>query len=113
MAWWVKKQKYQEARSRWTEDRERNQKFYQSKQWQKLRLLKLSEEPLCEHCLAKNIVTAGEEVDHIISITIDWSKRLSYDNLQVFCKSCHSKKTAKDKLQKDIQKSMNELSDFD
>lgn len=53
------------------------------------------EQPLCEVCLAKGIVTVGEDIHHIISfLTTDDSKKriqlaFDYNNLQTVCKVCH------------------------
>ena len=72
-------------------------KFYSSARWQKLRDRKLKHDPLCKYCEAKGIVTPASEVDHIVPIEVDWSKRFDWDNLQSLCHSCHMKKTAEDK----------------
>lgn len=67
----------------------RSAKFYHSKEWRKLRDLKIeAEHGLCEEC--------GEpatEVHHIVSIKEDWSQRLTYRNLKALCHSCHKKAT--------------------
>jgi 5-methylcytosine-specific restriction endonuclease McrA len=64
------------------------------RRWRKLRARKLAEDPLCEHCLVKDMVTAASEVDHIIrhqgqSDPLFWL----WSNLQSLCKPCHSRKT--------------------
>jgi 5-methylcytosine-specific restriction protein A len=57
--------------------------------WRKLRLMYLRENPLCVGCGA-----AASEVDHIVARAAgggdDW------ENLQSFCKSCHSAKTRRE-----------------
>lgn len=78
---------------------QRNKKiarFYSNARWQKLRDRKLKHDPLCEHCLP-DVVTPATEVDHIIPVEVDWSRRLDWNNLQSLCHSCHMKKTAEDK----------------
>lgn len=78
---------------------QRNKKiarFYSNARWQKLRDRKLKNDPLCEHCLP-DVVTPATEVDHIIPVEVDWSRRLDWNNLQSLCHSCHMKKTAEDK----------------
>lgn len=72
-------------------------KFYSSVRWQKMRNRKLKHDPLCEHCLGNNQVTPATEVDHVIPVEVDWSRRLDWNNLQSLCHSCHMKKTAEDK----------------
>lgn len=52
----------------------------------------LNAEPLCRHCMAEGRVQQAQEVDHIDGNA--WN--LAWDNLQPLCKSCHSKKTAKE-----------------
>jgi len=74
-------------------------KFYNLKKWEKLRLAKLLDQPLCEICLEQSpsIVTMAEDVHHIVSFmsVYDPIERMAlfidYSNLQSICKSCHSK----------------------
>lgn len=63
--------------------------------WRKLRRVKLDRDPLCQHCLERDRTEAATEVDHITPIE-DGGARLDLANLQSLCKSCHSKKTARD-----------------
>jgi 5-methylcytosine-specific restriction endonuclease McrA len=57
-----------------------------------LRLLKLSEKPLCETCNKPAVL-----VDHIKPITLDNTELFfDYNNLQSLCDSCHRIKTRKD-----------------
>ena len=72
-------------------------KFYQSSTWRKVRNRYIKNNPLCEHCKKRGRTEIADEVDHIIPIQVDWSKRLSSDNLQSLCHSCHMKKTARDR----------------
>ena len=62
--------------------------------WQKLRIMQLNREPLCEWCKAKGRTTPGHDVDHIVPLNDGGQHELS--NLQTLCKSCHSRKTAED-----------------
>ena len=64
--------------------------------WDKARRYYLKRHPLCVICLANDKTTAANEVDHIIPHKGD--KELFWDsgNWQALCKSCHSKKTAKE-----------------
>jgi 5-methylcytosine-specific restriction protein A len=67
-------------------------------QWRKTRLAYLLINPLCAHCLLMEPMrlTPATEVDHIVRH--EGNKELFYDqnNLQGLCKSCHSRKTAKE-----------------
>ena len=67
-------------------------KIYWSTHWRRLRKVILNNEPLCRHCKAENRLVPGTEVDHIDGNP--WN--METDNLQALCKSCHSKKTAKE-----------------
>lgn len=67
--------------------------FYGTKEWKTLRRYKLSLNPLCEHCKKEDIIKYAIDVDHIIDIQDDPSKRLDITNLQSLCKECHGKKT--------------------
>ena len=58
----------------------------------KIRAIVMKEEPLCRHCKAKGIRTPGTEMDHIDGNP----HNIDRDNLQMLCKSCHSKKTIKE-----------------
>lgn len=68
--------------------------YYNTKEWKKIRLLKLADKPLCEMCSQQNIVTPANTVDHIVPITLD-NIELFFDfgNLQSLCAACHRIKT--------------------
>ena len=63
--------------------------------WVKLRSEKLRNDPLCEHCLSKNIVNPGTEIHHIVPIdtgaNYETMKQLAYNynNLVTLCHKCH------------------------
>ena len=60
--------------------------------WRKLRALVLAKQPLCVHCLSRAVLTEATDVDHA-----DNDPTNNYiGNLQSLCKSCHSRKTARD-----------------
>ena len=50
--------------------------------------------PLCEECLKKGIVKAGENVHHKKSPfngeDVDWNLMLDYNNLETVCRECHA-----------------------
>lgn len=77
-------------------NRESRQKIYQSAEWKKLREAKLLQNPLCEPCLAKGVVTPAIDIHHIDSFTkYDGTKKLAvafnYANLLSVCKQCHQR----------------------
>lgn len=67
--------------------------FYNSSKWQKLRKTFFVEHPLCDECLKKGIIKAGESVHHLKSPfkdgKINWEVGLDYDNLRTLCAVCH------------------------
>lgn len=71
------------------------QKYYNCDRWRKLRISKLMNNPLCEMCLANEVVRQADEVHHIVKYssgkTEDEKNRLAYDyeNLMSLCKECH------------------------
>lgn len=64
--------------------------------WRKIRRMVLREEPLCVECEKAGRVTAANEVDHIIPLRQGGTHERS--NLQPLCKSCHSKKTNRERV---------------
>lgn len=72
--------------------------FYNSKAWQLTRERALQRDlGLCQHCFVKDKIEFAEEVDHILPIKFYWEYRLTIDNLQSLCGTCHKIKTAEDK----------------
>lgn len=69
------------------------QRFYQSENWIKARAYKLMQNPLCEDCLKKEVLTPATEVDHKVDLVDAPYLCLVLENLRALCKSCHSKKT--------------------
>jgi len=72
------------------------QRFYNSPAWRRLRKLKLQQNPVCEICFAAGRVAGAIIVDHIRAVKDSPEDRLSMDNLQSVCLSCHSRKTRKE-----------------
>jgi len=73
--------------------------FYQSKEWQRTRAIKLLLNPLCQHCLDReNRATIADCVHHIRDIKIAPHLRLDLNNLQSLCTSCHAKHTVAEQL---------------
>lgn len=79
-----------------TFNREDRQKIYQSTKWRELRQAKLMSQPLCEKCLAENIIKPAEDVHHIDSFmnytgALRLAKAFDFSNLMSVCKECHYK----------------------
>ncbi|HCG9221686.1 TPA: HNH endonuclease [Vibrio parahaemolyticus] len=71
--------------------------FYGSPEWRSLRDKKLRKDPLCEDCKDNGFIREGKDVDHVIEIKDDWSLRLDITNLRTLCRSCHMRKTARER----------------
>lgn len=72
-------------------------------EWDKLRVHVLARDRgLCQPCLKKGVVHAGNEVDHIVSKAkakaMGWSDQQinAPENLQTINKDCHKTKTAEE-----------------
>ncbi len=63
-----------------------------NRNWRKVRVMVLNEEPLCRECLKEGKTTPANEVDHIDGD----ARNLSRENLQPLCKPCHSRKTVRE-----------------
>lgn len=66
--------------------------------WQRYRAIYLKEHPLCVECYKKGDITPASEIDHIQPIShkndpLFWNPT----NHQALCKSCHSRKTMKER----------------
>lgn len=80
-----------------TDKRKERQAVYQSSRWQKLRLAYLVDNPNCEACLKRGVVTPAVDVHHKISFVgvanevAAYELAYTYDNLMSLCKECHQK----------------------
>ena len=63
--------------------------FTNSPRWRRLRLVVLSEEPICRECKRE----LSTDVDHIKPRSTHPELAWDRDNLQGLCRSCHSEKT--------------------
>jgi len=61
-------------------------------QWQKVRELKLAQDPLCEEHLRQEQVVAATMVHHIKPIETYPELRLVMENLMSLCNPCHEEK---------------------
>lgn len=60
--------------------------------WVERRARWLSEHPLCAHCMDAGMVSAAEEVDHVVPLWAGGADDES--NYQSLCSPCHKVKTA-------------------
>lgn len=88
--------------------------IYKTTQWRNLRAQYVAFQPLCEHCLAFDIIKPGKIVDHIIELE-DGGQPFEKSNLQHLCHSCHNTKTGREKKKRTRikqNKGFGSLSDF-
>jgi 5-methylcytosine-specific restriction protein A len=84
-----------EKRTRSVENRGNSTERGYGADWQRLRRVKLGQDPLCEDCLENDRTTAAEEVHHIEKVVDEPALRLEMDNLMSLCKGCHSRRTSR------------------
>jgi 5-methylcytosine-specific restriction enzyme A len=65
------------------------QAIYRTAQWQTLRKVVLSEQPVCAVCHMR----LSQEVDHIVPLQQDATRAFDRTNLQGLCVKCHTRKT--------------------
>lgn len=71
-------------------------KMISSKEWKRLRLMKLRNNPLCEQCKSNGVVVPATEVHHIIPVesvvgeSQMYALMFQYNNLMSLCHACHS-----------------------
>jgi 5-methylcytosine-specific restriction protein A len=69
-----------------------------TQRWNRLRRIKLSDDPLCEQCLKVNRIELAVEVHHVTPVedarTEREKERLMFDyhNLMALCHNCHVEK---------------------
>ncbi len=66
---------------------------YSTQRWQRLRKVKLAEDPLCVSCLEMSITKPANHVDHVKAIK-HGGDPWEWSNLQSLCASCHTTKTS-------------------
>ena len=64
--------------------------------WQQARAGYLRKHPLCVHCEAKGRITVATDLDHIVPHQGDMEVFWDFSQVQGLCKSCHSRKTARE-----------------
>src|SRR5690606_26561561 len=83
-----------ERNRRKQESRRSDDRMYSQQWWRRLRQMVLRREPWCRMCRAEGRFTPATEVDHIVPVARGGPNEL--DNPQARCKSCHSRKTARE-----------------
>lgn len=69
-----------------------NSGFYNSWSWRKFAKIFKVNNPLCVECLKKELAVPVYVVDHIVPIN-NGGEKLSDDNCQSLCESCHNRKS--------------------
>ena len=70
-----------------------DKRVYNSRAWQRLRLVKLQETPLCEPCSALGRLVPATVVDHRMPIAAGGDAFPELDGLMAMCEACHNRKT--------------------
>lgn len=84
------KQRRNKQYDRHQRDKE-GQKFYTSKEWQKVReIVKQRDKGLCKLCFSNKKITYADMVHHIEERTENKEKQLDVNNLICLCNSCHN-----------------------
>ena len=83
-----------------------NEQFRQSSndrgydaRWRKARLMYLKKFTLCAECLKQERIELATDVDHIKPHKGDYEMFWDQRNWQSLCHSCHSRKTARERLE--------------
>lgn len=66
---------------------------YGTAQWQRLRAAKLSDQPLCEVCIRREVVEVATVVDHVTAIAKGGDPFPPLSGLMAMCEPCHNTKT--------------------
>jgi len=76
------------------EQRQERNKMYSNAAWLRQRQATLSQHPLCQACLCRNVVTQASQVDHVFPWTHIGKHAFKYNLFQALCLECHTHKTA-------------------
>src|SRR5512139_1179239 len=71
---------------------------YTTRRWQRLRRMKLRQNPLCELCLKVGEFEVATAVDHVVAIKAGGEVYPSLEGLASLCDSCHNRKTRAEQL---------------
>ena len=66
---------------------------YTTQRWQRLRLAKLRDHPLCETCLEQGRLEVAVAVDHIVAVKAGGDPYPALDQLRSLCERCHNRKS--------------------
>ncbi len=86
-----------DGKHNWNNRRTPPSPLYRTKAWKATRNFMLRREGLCRQCRSEGLITAGEEVDHIVPHREFCAAGGSFydrNNLQVLCRACHFRKSA-------------------
>ena len=88
------------SKSRWANETHGGvpNQFYRNAPWRYARKCQLEKHPLCQHCYEKGKLTPANTVDHVKPIRLG-GEPLDENNLMSLCKSCHARKSAKERNQ--------------
>ncbi|HBF31123.1 HNH endonuclease [Rhizobium sp.] len=67
---------------------------YNTTAWKKLRLAKLTHEPLCQPCGVRGQLTPANTVDHNVAIKAGGAPFPPLEELTSMCARCHNEKTS-------------------
>lgn len=70
-----------------------NSSFYNSWPWRKFSKRYKQSNPICVECEKNGLIVPVKVVDHIVPINAG-GERLSEDNCQSLCESCHNRKSS-------------------
>jgi hypothetical protein len=68
---------------------------YSTARWQRLRMAKLMDTPLCEACERRGVIVGADAVDHVVAIEAGGNPFPPLEGLMSLCWSCHSSKTGR------------------
>jgi 5-methylcytosine-specific restriction protein A len=66
-----------------------HRKVYKTAAWARFRLLRLSQQPICQACDRKGLLSPSVDVHHIVPLR-DGGQPYSIANTECLCHSCHS-----------------------
>ena len=75
-------------------------RFYRTAIWQKIRRQKLQDNPCCEKCIKHGRIRRGYAIDHKRPHKGRIKVFLDFNNMQTLCHSCHSRKSAMEKVKR-------------
>lgn len=79
-----------------TEEAATYRRLYKTARWQRLRTSKLTLQPLCERCLAMEVIVSADVVHHRTAHRGNEDLFWSMDNLESLCKPHHDSEGARE-----------------